>query len=148
MRILFVCVGSTCRSPAAAHLAKALRPDWTTDHAGTAVRHVGAPVDPRMATRLKARDLDPAPSRARQFRSNDFDRYDLVLALEARNLRDLDGLRPGLMRPPHVRLLSAAAGLGERDIADPYDTGDYTTALAAIDAAVAGLSARYPVPEA
>lgn len=137
MHVLFLCTGATCRSPAAGLLLRAARPDWTATARGTRVRAPGAPVDPRMARLLRARGLDPSGHAARQAAEADLDAADLVLACEEGNRLWAEALRPGL-----ARLLLEAAGTGEGDVADPYEGGDYGTAFATLDAAVAALARR------
>lgn len=143
MNILFVCIGSTCRSPAAAALAADLRPDWSTDCRGTAVRRAGAPVDPRMVPLLAGRGIDVSHVRSRQMAPEDLSGPDmipdLILGLEQRVVTCIDGVLPGA-----ARLLNDAAGLGPTDIPDPFETEDYPTAFAAIERAVHALSERHP----
>ena len=70
MRLLFVCLGNICRSPAAHGVAETLaaaqRRDWHIASAGTGAWHAGEPPDQRMITAAAARGLDLSPLRARQ----------------------------------------------------------------------------------
>ncbi|MEY1556521.1 low molecular weight protein-tyrosine-phosphatase [Yoonia sp. R2331] len=128
MKVLCVCLGNICRSPAAEGVLRALAPDWTIDSAGTGGWHVGdAPYGP-MQDAARRRGLDLSRLRARQFHPDDFTRFDLILAMDARNLADIEAQRPAGAGTP-VRLMA------DRDVPDPYYTGDFDGALDLIEAA-------------
>ena len=99
MRICFVCLGNICRSPTAEgvfkHIVQARYPSAgiTVESAGTAGYHVGARADSRSrdVARTRGYDLD---SRAAQFRTEDFQRFDLVLAMDTENLENLRAICP------------------------------------------------------
>ena len=85
MRIVFVCLGNICRSPAAEGVMRGLAPELELDSAGTAGWHAGdAPYGP-MQDAASARDIDLRNLRARQFVAADFDRFDLIVAMDAPN---------------------------------------------------------------
>ena len=86
-KILFVCLGNICRSPAAEGVFRALCPSLTTDSAGTGGWHVGEPPYAPMQQAANARGVDLSDLRARQFTSADFDRFDLIIAMDAANLQ-------------------------------------------------------------
>ena len=97
-RVLFVCLGNICRSPAAEGVMRALADragaDLTLDSAGTSDWHIGdAPYGPMQAA-AERRGYDLAPLRARQAVAADFDRFDLIVAMDAKNRADLEALRP------------------------------------------------------
>ena len=121
MRILFVCLGNICRSPTAEGVMRRLLEqeglDWEVDSAGTGAWHVGNPPDAR-ATAAAARRGIALDGAARQVRPADFERYDLILAADRSNLRDLLAIAPRQHRDK-VRLL-----LGDRDVPDPYYGAD------------------------
>lgn len=89
-RILFVCLGNIVRSPLAenmfAHLAKqsGVGDNYQVDSAGTASYHVGELPDHRMRQVAKEYGLLYKGS-ARQFRQEDFDRFDLIISMDASN---------------------------------------------------------------
>jgi protein-tyrosine phosphatase len=93
-RILFVCLGNICRSPAAeavmAHLAAARGLDVEIDSAGTIGMHAGNPPDPRMRSAGEARGYQFL-TKARQLTAEDLatDRFDLVLAMDRSNLANI-----------------------------------------------------------
>jgi len=93
-RVLFVCTGNICRSPLAealfAHYVRALGLEdrFACDSAGIDSWHVGDPADPRTRRVAAAHGVD-VPSIARQVRSDDFDRFDLIVAMDRGHLRAL-----------------------------------------------------------
>ena len=134
MRVLFVCLGNICRSPAAEGVMRAPAPDLTLDSAGTGGWHVGdAPYGP-MQTAARARGIDLSYLRARQFSAGDFDRFDLIVAMDRQNLRDIEQLRPAGQGTP-ARLLDKS------DVPDPYYTRDFDGCLDLIEAACVRLQA-------
>ena len=142
-KILAVCLGNICRSPAAEAVLRALLPDDEIDSAGTSNWHVGEPPHPPMIRAARARGYDLAALRARQFASADFARFDLILAMDARNLRDIEALRPAGNTTPVRLFTDYAPDTGADHVPDPYYTGDYDGALDLIEAAARGL-ARQP----
>lgn len=126
MRVLLVCLGNICRSPTAHAVlrAKAQGLGWTVASAGTGGWHVGDPPDPRAVAEAEARGYPMADLRAAQFSADDFDRFDLILAMDSSNLRDILALRP---RPGGATVaLFLEHTLGQRrDVPDPYYSGGF-----------------------
>ena len=132
-RILCVCLGNICRSPTAEAVLRQMAADKgtpvTVDSAGTSDWHVG---DPPYAPAIRAgaaRGYDLSPLRARQVGAGDFDRFDLILAMDRKNLARLRTLRPDGNETPLTLFLD-----GE-EVPDPYYTGDYEGALDLIETA-------------
>ncbi|MEM9842185.1 MAG: low molecular weight protein-tyrosine-phosphatase [Pseudomonadota bacterium] len=121
-RLLFVCLGNICRSPAAEGIARAVakrdRLDWQIDSAGTGAWHVGAPPDARMVASAAARGLDLSQQRARQARPEDFRDFDHIFAMDRNNVQDLSALRPENARA-RLHLF-----LGDQSVPDPYYGGE------------------------
>ncbi len=109
-----------------------LVPDWQIDSAGTGGWHVGKPPYGPMQAAAAARGLDLSDLRARQFVAADFDRFDLILGMDADNVADIESLRPAGSDTP-VRAFAA------RDVPDPYYTRDFDGALTMIETAAAQL---------
>jgi protein-tyrosine phosphatase len=115
-RFLFVCMGNICRSPtveavARVEFAKAgLAVE--VDSAGTEDYHVGEPPDPRSIRVGAAHGYDLGALRARQVQPEDFERFDLVLAMDRANLRALKRFRLAGVEP--------ALFLGDEELPDPY----------------------------
>jgi len=125
IRVLFVCLGNICRSPAAEaaflHLVKEAgrEAEFAVDSAGTGAWHIGDRADSRMRQAGRRRGIE-VTSIARQVEPEDFDRFDHILAMDATNLRELRRLAP----PEHrgkIRLFRDLdpEGAGE-DVPDPY----------------------------
>lgn len=70
-------------------MAKQRGLDLVTDSAGTGDHHVGQPPDPRAQREMKRRGHDISDLRARQFTSDDFHRFDLLIAMDGSNLRNM-----------------------------------------------------------
>lgn len=126
-RVLFVCLGNICRSPAAeAALQRAVAQagaDVEVDSAGTIDMHRGKRPDARMRAAGEARGLKFI-SRARQVQTDDLlpGRFDWVIAMDHSNLRDLRKLAPG--NTDHVVLMSEFLGPAwPEEVPDPYYGG-------------------------
>jgi protein-tyrosine phosphatase len=124
--VLFVCLGNICRSPTAEgvlrHLAELEAPglELDIDSAGTADYHIGAPPDPRSQRAALERGIDISGLRARQVALEDFQRFDLILAMDRENLRELEALQPRGSRASLKLFLEYAPQLNLRDVPDPY----------------------------
>jgi protein-tyrosine phosphatase len=109
VRILFVCLGNICRSPTAeaafreALAAAGLDGQVEVDSAGTGDWHVGDPPDPRMVEAAAEAGLH-LDGRARTVTAADFDRFDLVVAMDHANQRNLQGLAPDDAARSKIRL--------------------------------------------
>jgi protein-tyrosine phosphatase len=126
--ILFVCLGNICRSPAAEGLfrrlvaERGLVAEILVDSAGTSGYHAGEPPDSRMRGAAAARGVRLAGS-ARRVRSDDLERFDLIVAMDRINRRDLLALAGA--RDEAVRLLSDFLPDGwPADVPDPYYGGE------------------------
>lgn len=129
-RILFVCMGNICRSPTAEGVARniiinnRLMDFIKVDSAGTHDYHVGEPPDPRTSQAALKRGVDLSRLRARQVCPADFERFDLLLAMDRANLAHLKrGSRPEF----HSKLglfLEYADAFEEDEVPDPYYGGD------------------------
>jgi low molecular weight protein-tyrosine phosphatase len=146
--VCFVCLGNICRSPTAeAVFADILEREGLADRvrvasAGTGDWHVGEPPDAR-ATAEAARRGIRMRSTARQFRAADFERFDLVIAMDEENRRNLERLAGNGDRAAKVRLLRSfdpRAG-GDLAVPDPYFGGadGFVRVFDLVDAACRGL---------
>lgn len=100
-RILFVCMGNICRSPSAEGVVRKIIKDnelesiIKVDSAGTHAYHVGETPDPRSCEAALRRGIDLSGKRARKVVPEDFERFDLLLAMDRDNLALLKrGARP------------------------------------------------------
>lgn len=145
-RILFVCLGNICRSPTAEGVFRALMPEASTDSAGTADWHVGKPPYGPMQSAAKSRGYDLSDLRARQFTGADFDRFDLIIAMDDSNCVEIEALRPpGSVTPVHL-FTDFAPGSDMDHVPDPYYTRDFDGALDLIEEAARGLRRHMSSP--
>ncbi len=126
--ILCVCLGNICRSPTAEAVLRAHLPDLRIDSAGTGDWHVGQPPHGPAITAAAARGYDLTGQRARQVVRADFKRFDLILAMDEQNLRDLRAMAP---EARNLHLFRTHSGGGA--VPDPYHTGDFDHALDLIE---------------
>lgn len=140
-KILFVCLGNICRSPAAEGVARQLMPGIATDSAGTSDWHIGEPPYGPMQAAASARGYDLSDLRARQFTAADFTRFDLILGMDAKNIAEIESLRPPGNTTPVQLFTSYAPETGADHVPDPYFTRDFDGALDLIEAAARGLKA-------
>jgi protein-tyrosine phosphatase len=171
VRLLFVCLGNICRSPTAEGVMRALVRDAgledqiELDSAGLGSWHVGSRPDGRAAAAARARGIS-LNGRARTVTREDFDDFDLLLAMDRSNLRELRRMAPDGQARAKVRLLrefdpasrsggtelraSGDLDLRDRDldvperdleVPDPYygAAGGFEEVLDLVQAACAGL---------
>ncbi|MEM9884294.1 MAG: low molecular weight protein-tyrosine-phosphatase [Bacteroidota bacterium] len=93
MKILMVCLGNICRSPLAEGILKKKveenQLDWEVGSAGTGAWHVGELPDNRSIRTARQHGIDITDQRARQFTAKDFKDYDLILAMDSTNYRNI-----------------------------------------------------------
>lgn len=129
-RILFVCMGNICRSPTAEGVLRhkiaqrGLSGVVEVDSAGTLAHHVGNAPDPRAQAHAARRGYDLSRQRARPVRSEDFARFDFVLAMDGENLATLAERCP----PEHQAKLGLLMRFSRRYptqevVPDPYYGG-------------------------
>lgn len=112
------------------------------DSAGTHGAHAGEPPDGRAQRTAKARGMDLSRLRARQVEPRDFDKFDLILAMDRRNLEVLREQCPKWLQPKLQLLLTYGSSEGE-DVPDPYFGGPqgFEVVFDLVDGAIAGLIA-------
>jgi protein-tyrosine phosphatase len=119
--ILFVCTGNICRSPTAEGVLRSLGKEAGVElhieSAGTGDWHIGHPPDERSQHHALKRGYDLSAQRARQVRMEDFDAFDMILAMDRSHLRALQKLAPARH---HAKIRLFVEG---RDVPDPYYGG-------------------------
>jgi protein-tyrosine phosphatase len=152
VRVLFVCLGNICRSPTAEGVfrslvaARGLEDEIEIDSAGTGGWHVGAAPDARATSAAAGRGVGLAGA-ARKVAFSDFEEFDLLLAMDEDNARDLRNLAPDHLEGK-VKLLRAydpaAVATGDLDVPDPYYGGDegFEEVLDMVERACRGLLAE------
>ncbi|GMV54643.1 MAG: phosphotyrosine protein phosphatase [Betaproteobacteria bacterium] len=146
-RVLFVCMGNICRSPTAEgcfvqHLKMSrMERRFVVDSAGTHAHHVGEAPDARAQLAAKRRGIDISRLAARRVVAADFERFDLILAMDRENLRQLARQCP----PQHVAklglLMRYASRFDQDEVPDPYYGGveGFERVLDLVQDATAGL---------
>ena len=129
MRVLFVCLGNICRSPTAEGVFRrrvreaGLEERIHIDSAGTGGWHVGKAPDSRTCRAARLRGYDLSGLRARQFQREDFERFDLVLAMDHSNLRHIQAMRPATARA-ELDLFLRRYDMTLDEVPDPYYGGE------------------------
>lgn len=127
--VLFVCLGNICRSPAGEGIflqmikEAGLQDAVFVDSAGTSGYHDGELPDHRMRTHGRRRGYDFC-SRSRKFTADDFERFDLILAMDDSNLHNILRLSPDVDSQKKVfRMVDFSQQFGHDHIPDPYYSG-------------------------
>lgn len=127
VRILAVCLGNICRSPTAEaairEAAERRRVAVEVDSAGTGAWHVGEPPDARMRRAAAGLGLT-LEGAARQIRSSDFLGFDVIVAMDRRNHRELLGMAPPETHDRIKMFRSFDPEAADLDVPDPYYGGD------------------------
>ena len=145
IKILFVCHGNICRSPMAEFVMKKMvrelpsaisantsltAADFEIASAATSTEEIGNPVYPPARRLLARHNIDCSGKTARQMTLADYHHYDYIVLMDQNNLRNLRWILPRDIyereaREPHkISLLMDWAGQN-RDVADPWYTGDF-----------------------
>ncbi|RMF96380.1 MAG: low molecular weight phosphotyrosine protein phosphatase [Gammaproteobacteria bacterium] len=151
-RLLLVCMGNICRSPMAEGVLRARLAERDlglrvfVDSAGTHGYHTGAPPDPRARAAAARRGYEIGELRARQVLAEDFERFDLLLAMDRDNLAELQALAPTPELRQRARLFLEFASERGDDVPDPYYGGStgFERVLDLVEDAVDGLLNRLP----
>ncbi|MGY8928725.1 MAG: low molecular weight protein-tyrosine-phosphatase [Flavobacteriales bacterium] len=123
-RILTVCLGNICRSPIAhgllIHHAENLGLHVEIDSAGTISNHAGSPPDSRSIEIMTRNNHDISSQRSRIVKHEDFEYYDLILAMDKSNYEDLCSLAINDAQKSKINLVLPQEG----EVPDPYYGGD------------------------
>lgn len=130
MRVLFVCLGNICRSPAAEGALRRIVEShgatdrWEIDSAGTGGYHIGQLPDHRMRIHARRRGLE-LTHRCRQVREADFDRFDLIVPMDSSNQANLRALAPTVEAEAKIVPMARFVDMAMRcdHIPDPYYEG-------------------------
>lgn len=128
-RILFVCHGNICRSPMAEFVMKELvsqagrEDDFYIESAATSTEEIGNEVYPPARRKLAEHGIGCAGKTARQMTRSDYDRYDYIIGMDTRNIRNMLNIYGGDPENKIKMLMNYTRRPG--DVADPWYTGDF-----------------------
>lgn len=130
IKVLFICHGNICRSPMAEFVMRdkvyraGMENCIQVASAATSAEELGNPVYPPAQRVLKMHGLSCAGKTARQMTRADYDQWDYLICMDSYNLRNMRRITGG--DPDRkMRLLTSFVGL-QKDIEDPWYTGDFT----------------------
>ena len=127
MKILMVCLGNICRSPLAEGILtfKTKHLNIIVDSAGTAGYHIGSPPDNGSIKIAKRNNIDLTSQRARQFSRSDFEKFDIIYAMDTNNYGHLIALANNQKDRKKVRMILNEIDPGLfKSVPDPYYGGD------------------------
>lgn len=130
IKILFVCLGNICRSPAAEEVMRSVAEEnscgkeWELDSAGTGRYHIGSLPDDRMRIHARRRGYE-LTHRCRQVCGEDFRHFDLIVGMDASNILNLRRMAPDIEGEEKIIPMSAFFSLATRydHVPDPYYEG-------------------------
>ncbi|MDE5555496.1 MAG: low molecular weight phosphotyrosine protein phosphatase [Muribaculaceae bacterium] len=130
IKILFVCLGNICRSPAAEGVMKAVVEEnndsarFEIDSAGTGNYHIGDLPDRRMRVHAQRRGYN-LTHRCRQVTPSDFEDFDIIVAMDESNRRNLQRIAPTIEDEKKIIMMADFADIATRydHIPDPYYEG-------------------------
>ena len=142
--ILFVCHGNICRSPMAEFVMKdlvekaGLGERFHIASAATSREEIGNPVYPPARRKLAEHGIGCEGHAARQITARDYQDFDLLIAMDSTNLRNMRRFYGGDPAGKIHMLLDYAGRPGE-EVADPWYTGDFQATWQDVSAGCAGL---------
>ena len=144
IKILFVCHGNICRSTMAEFVMKylveqkGLAGEFYIDSAATSTEELGNDVHPGTRRKLAQVGIPCGHHRARQLRRDEYDKFDLLIGMDAANLRNMHRMLGGDPEGKICGLLDYAGRVGE-SIADPWYTGNFDETYADVLEGCTGL---------
>ena len=150
-KILFVCTGNICRSPSAEAVLRASltsqgrEQEFLIDSAGTHGYHIGERPDERAVISAQARGIDMTSIRARKVMVEDFNIFDLIIAMDQGHFKILHDLKPEPCRAELKMFYEFCSVFKGQDVPDPYYGGkqDFEIMMDIIQDGIKGVSRLY-----
>jgi protein-tyrosine phosphatase len=123
VKILMVCLGNICRSPLAEGIlaSKLPKKNFLVDSAGTGSWHIGRSPDTRSIAIAKKNKLDISQQKGRQFKIDDFEKFDYIYVMDKSNYDDVIALSPNDHYKQKVKIILDELFPDENvDVPDPY----------------------------
>ncbi len=142
-----VCLGNICRSPLAEGLLQyksnkhQLR--LQVDSAGMHELHAGEPPHFRSIEVAKDHGIDICTQSSRKIKIDDFEEFDLILAMDNENISDMKRLTYDVKYIQKIRLIMEYAGLGNIDVPDPYYDGRFELVYEMLDEATDAIIEKF-----
>ncbi len=148
MKILMVCLGNICRSPLAEgilkHKIREKGLDWYVDSAGTGGWHAGELPDRRSIKVAQKFGIDITDQRARQFKTADLDSFDVILAMDGANLKDLKYYAKHPEQKEKIQLImNFARPQSDEEVPDPYYDNRFQLVYDLLDEACDAVIEKY-----
>ncbi len=143
-----VCLGNICRSPLAEgileHKIKLHQLDWIVDSAGTSGWHEGERPDKRSVDIALQHKIDISNQKSRKFIMEDFDQFDLILAMDSSNYQDIIKHARNESDKKKVKLILNYSSPGSnKAVPDPYYEGGFDHVFNEIENAIDHLIRDY-----
>ena len=148
MRVLMVCLGNICRSPLAQGIMEKklsqLGINWEVDSAGTSGWHIGESPDPRSQAKAAEYDIDISNQKGRQVSLHDLEYYDLILAMDSSNYRDIISLTSDKNHIDKIKLILNYVYPGRNmAVPDPYYDNGFQNVYELLEEAVSEVIDRH-----
>ena len=129
IKVLFICHGNICRSTMCESVftymikKRDIADQFIVDSAATSTEEIGNPPHRGTVNKLKQVNIPLVPHRARQITWNDYNNFDYIIGMDEWNIRNLNRMLKGDPEGKIYKLLTFSGS--ERDIADPWYTGNF-----------------------
>jgi protein-tyrosine phosphatase len=134
IKVLFICHGNICRSPLAQSVfswmvkERGVEEQFYIDSMATSTEEIGNPPHRGTVQKLKEEGIPLVSHRAKQISRKDYGKFDFIIGMDTWNIRNLNRMLGGDPDGKVYKLLSFAGS--DRDIADPWYTGDFDATFA------------------
>ena len=141
-----VCLGNICRSPLAEGILQSkVEPDSVfVDSAGTGSYHIGNPPDIRSIAVARKNGLNIENQRCRQFKRSDFEKFDVIYAMDRSNYNNIVALARSQDQISKVKLLLEEVDFPQKEVPDPYwDDDGFEKVFRLIDTACEAIAKKF-----